>query len=149
VSANITLIGRLAIDPELKATTNGKELCRLVVITSRSKYNAATSQWDNDVDKTSWQVTCWDPMAGRASRLRKGDAVIVTGRASQRTWDDAKTGEKRYAIQITADSIGLNLRWSEPPQSVASSDLGVAGDRIVEELQSTMGATAFDDDIPF
>jgi single-strand DNA-binding protein len=152
VSAQITLVGRLAADPEQKATANGKTVTRFPVITSRRKMNQDTKEWE-DTDVTSWQCTAWDILAERVGRLRKGMAVVVSGQVSSRSWEDKQTGEKRYAMQVTASDVGLNLRWQEPDGSRSAApavasfsepDSAPLSAPVSEPTQS-----AFDNDIPF
>lgn len=142
MSAAVTLVGRLAIDPEPKATASGKSVTRFVVITSRRKFNKDTNSWE-DVDVTSWQCSAWDILGERVGRLKKGDAVVVSGAVSQRSWDDSKTGEKRYAMQVTANNVGVDLRWYEmTPSAPASRE-----DAIVASFEAE--SEGFDSDIPF
>lgn len=142
MSAAVTLVGRLAIDPEPKATATGKTVTRFVVITSRRKFNKDQNQWE-DTDVTSWQCSAWDILGERVGRLKKGDAVVVSGAVSQRSWDDAKTGEKRYAMQVTANNVGVDLRWYEmTPQVPVSRE-----DAIVASFEAE--SEGFDSDIPF
>jgi len=82
--------------------------------------NQDTKEWE-DTDVTSWQCTAWDVLAERVGRLRKGTAVVVSGQVSSRSWEDKQTGEKRWAMQVTASDVGLNLRWQEPDGSRGSA----------------------------
>lgn len=153
MSANVTLVGRLAADPEERATGSGKTVTRFVVITSRRKFNRDTNGWE-DADVTSWQCSAWDVLGERVARLRKGNAVVVSGAVSQRSWEDRDTGQKRYAMQVTASNVGLDLRWSE---AVAGSSAAPAVESSEPALpareQSVVDAfaaqEAFDNDIPF
>lgn len=101
----VTLTGNLAADPDLKYTQQGKAVANLTVMVNRR-----TKQGDQWVDAnvTGWRVTCWEDMAEQvAERLKKGDPVIVSGLAEERSWE--QDGSTRYRIEVTARSIGLDL----------------------------------------
>ncbi|GII87096.1 single-stranded DNA-binding protein [Sphaerisporangium siamense] len=115
MSAQITLAGRLASDPEMKFTQSGKAITRFTVVTSRRRKNG--DQWE-DADTTFWTCTAWDQLAEQiVEHLRKGAAVVVTGQAYQNNWE--KDGEKHSRIEVRVDSAGPNLRW--PPKQAERS----------------------------
>jgi single-strand DNA-binding protein len=101
----VTLTGNLAADPDLKYTQQGKAVTNLTVMVNRR-----TKQGDQWVDAnvTGWRVTCWEEMAERvAESLKRGDPVIVSGLAEERSWE--QDGDKRYRIEVTARAVGLDL----------------------------------------
>lgn len=108
----VTVAGNLAADPEIRYLSDGKAVTNLTVMVNRR-----TKQGDQWVDAnvTGWRVSCWEQMAENvAERLRKGDPVVVTGLAEEKSWD--QNGEKRYRIEVTARSIGLDLGKVRPSQ---------------------------------
>jgi single-strand DNA-binding protein len=46
-----------------------------------------------------------------AESLGKGTAVLVSGRAAQRTWE-TQEGEKRRTVEVVADEVAPSLRWA-------------------------------------
>lgn len=122
MSAPITLTGRMAGDPELKFTQQGKAIARFTVVTSRRRKNG--DQWE-DVDTTFWTCTAWDQLAENVTEnLRKGAAVVVSGQAYQSSWE--KDGQKHSRIEVRVDAAGLNLRW--PPKTAERSSGAAADD---------------------
>src|SRR5690606_22908495 len=118
MSAPITLNGRMAGDPELKFTQQGKAIARFTVVTSRRRKNG--DQWE-DADTTFWTCTAWDQLAENITEnLRKGAAVVVSGQAFQSNWE--KDGQKHSRIEVRVDAAGLNLRW--PPKAAERSNGG-------------------------
>jgi single-strand DNA-binding protein len=86
MSANITVIGNLASDPELRFTKDGKAVCSFTVITSTSKKNLA-GEWES-TDATPWRVTAWDKIGEHASEsLTKGSQLSFT---EKRYWNLGK-----------------------------------------------------------
>lgn len=106
MSAPIVLVGRLTHDPEIKFGATGTSILKARVVTSgRKKVN---DEWQ-DVDTTYWDVTAFRDLANNAAEsLSKGDPVIVIGKIKSRSWETPE-GEKRTAMEIIADSLGLNL----------------------------------------
>jgi len=106
MSAQITLIGNLTQDPELKFLPSGKALCTVNVVTSKKKQ--VNGVWEES-DTTFWKVTVWDRAAEHvADSVQKGDSVIVVGTAAERSWE-GRDGQKRTSIEVTAQKISVEL----------------------------------------
>lgn len=106
MSAQITITGNLAGDPELKYTAAGKAVIRFTVVTSRRKKEG--EQWV-DADTTFWNCSAWDQLAENiAESLGKGDPVVVSGTAAQRDWE--QDGQKRSRIEVTAQHVGIDIK---------------------------------------
>jgi single-strand DNA-binding protein len=104
---DVTRVGNLTNEPELRFTPAGKAVCNFDL--AYNNYNRETKTTD---DTTFYRITVWEKMGeNTAMSVKKGDRVIVTGRASTREWT-TKEGEKRLQKEITANAIGADLRWS-------------------------------------
>lgn len=107
----ITIVGNLGADPELRFTPSGVAVAKFSVGESRRVRDDAGNWSDGP---TSWHdVTVWRHLAEHvAESLQKGMRVIVTGTLEQRSWDDdANPGKKRYAWQVTAFNVGVDLTF--------------------------------------
>src|SRR3954454_10826839 len=106
---NVTLIGNITRDPELRFTPSGQATATFGLAVNRRWQNRQTQDWE---EATSFfDVVCWREMAENASEsLTRGARVIVTGRLEQRSWE-SQEGEKRSKIEVIADEIGPSLRW--------------------------------------
>lgn len=105
----ITLVGNLTRDPVLRVTAAGHALAELGLAVNR-RWQAN----DGDVrENTSYfSVVAWRALAEHvAASLHKGDLVIVTGRAEQRSWQ-TESGERRSTIEVVAEDVGPSLRWA-------------------------------------
>jgi len=112
MSAQITLVGRLTADPELRFTSTGTAVARFTVATSRRRRDG--DQWV-DADTTFWVCTAWEQLAEHvAEHLTKGAAVIVVGQAHQTSWE-SEDGQKRSRVEVRAEAVGPNLRWPPKP----------------------------------
>lgn len=138
------IVGNLGQDPELRHTNSGNPVTNFTVATNR--------QWTSS-DGTKNEDTEWHRVVafGRLAEiceqyLQKGRKVYVEGRIQTRSWEDEKTGMKRYMTEIIAremvilDSPGSGGRSfaAEPrPQSHPEPDFDMPD------------SDDFDDDLPF
>src|SRR5437762_3777476 len=106
---NITVVGNITRDPELRFTPSGQANARLGVAVNRRWQDRSSGEWN---EATSFfDVICWRELAENVSEsLKKGTRVIVTGRLEQRTWE--QEGNKRSVVEIIADEIAPSLRWA-------------------------------------
>jgi single-strand DNA-binding protein len=107
---NVTIVGNLTRDPELRFTPTGQATATFGVAVNRRWQNRQTNEWE---EATSFfDVVCWREMAENAAQsLSKGSRVVVTGRLDQRSWETAEH-ERRSKIEITADEVAPSLRFA-------------------------------------
>jgi single-strand DNA-binding protein len=106
---NITIVGNLTRDPELKFLNSGQASVKLGVAVNRRWQNRQTQEWEERVSFID--VTAFGTLAENvASTMHKGYRVIVVGRIEQRSWETDK-GEKRSATEISAGNIGIDLTY--------------------------------------
>lgn len=108
---NLTLVGNLTADPELRYTQSGTAVCNFTVAQTPRQYDKNTNQY---VDGNPLFMSChvWKKAAENASQsLAKGMRVIVVGRLRQRSWED-KDSNKRTTYEVEVDSVGPDLTWA-------------------------------------
>jgi single-strand DNA-binding protein len=106
---NITVIGNVTRDPELRYTTGGRGIASFGLAVNR-RYQV-NGEWQEQV--SFFNVTAWAELGENvAATLSKGSRAIVTGRLEQRSWE-TNEGEKRSTVEIVADDIGPSLRWAQ------------------------------------
>jgi len=105
---NVTLIGNLTRDPELRYTTGGRGVASFGLAVNR-RYQQ-NGEWQ---EQTSFfNVVCWGDLGENvAATLTKGARTIVTGRLEQRSYE--QEGQKRSIIEVIADEVGPSLRWAQ------------------------------------
>jgi single-strand DNA-binding protein len=110
MSSNVSLIGNITRDPELRYTPSNQAVATFGLAVSRRWQNRQTNDWE---EATSFfDVVCWSSLAENvADSLPKGARVLVTGRLEQRSWE-TQDGEKRSKIEVIADEVGPSLRWA-------------------------------------
>lgn len=109
MSNNVTLIGNLVDDPELRFTPSGVALAKLRFAVNR-RWKGQDGEWQEDT--SFFTGTVWREQAEAvAESLQKGTRVIVTGRLEQRSWE-TEQGDKRSVVEIQIDEVGPSLRWA-------------------------------------
>lgn len=106
---NVTLVGNLVDDPELRFTPSGVPMARLRIAVNR-RWRDQNGDWQEDT--SFFTGTVWrDQAEAVAESLEKGTRVILTGRLEQRSWETAD-GERRSVVEVAIDEIGPSLRWA-------------------------------------
>jgi single-strand DNA-binding protein len=120
---NITVIGNITREPEMRYTPTGQATARFGIAANR-RWRDNTGEWQ---EQTSFfDVICWRELAENCTEsLHKGARVIVEGRIEQRTYE-TKEGDKRSVFEITADEVGPSLRWATA--EVKKNDRRTGGD---------------------
>jgi single-strand DNA-binding protein len=109
MSNNVTLIGNLVEDPELRFTPSGVPMAKLRFAVNR-RWRDNNGDWQEDT--SFFGGTVWRDQAETvAESLQKGTRVIVTGRLEQRSWE-TQEGEKRSVVEVAIDEVGPSLRYA-------------------------------------
>ncbi|MGH9066480.1 MAG: single-stranded DNA-binding protein [Acidimicrobiales bacterium] len=107
---NITLVGNVTREPELRFTNTGQATTTIGLAVNRRWQNRQTQEWEEST--SFFDVVCWREMAENASEsLHKGSRIMVSGRLDQRSWETGD-GERRSRVEVVADEIGPSLRWA-------------------------------------
>jgi single-strand DNA-binding protein len=107
---NVTLIGNVTRDPELRFTPSGQATATFGLAVNRRWQNRQTQEWEEAV--SFFDIVLWRELAENAAEsLHKGSRVIVTGRMEQRSWE-TQEGDKRSKVEVIADEVGPSLRWA-------------------------------------
>ena len=108
---NITVVGNIVADPELRFTPAGAAVANFRVASTPRRYNSQTNQWE---DGEAMFLTCnvWRQAAENvAETLSKGMRIIVTGRLKQRSFQ-TREGENRTVFEIDVDEVGPSLKYA-------------------------------------
>ena len=98
----VTLLGNLTKDPELRTTPNGMSVCSFSLALNRSyKVN---DQWTEATDYID--VVVWNKLAEKVSgNTGKGKLLLVTGRLQSRSFESQ--GQKRTKVEVIAQDIAF------------------------------------------
>ena len=129
----VTLVGNLTDDPELRYTANGAAVCKIRIAVNR-RIQGPDGQW-KDGEASYFSINCWRGLAENAAEtLTRGTRVLVAGRLNFRSWENQE-GEKRSAVEVEADEVGPSLKWAtakveRQSRSSASSSSGDWGEKV-------------------
>jgi single-strand DNA-binding protein len=105
----ITIIGNLVDDPQLRYTPTGQAVASFRVASTPRFMDRQTNEW-KDGDSLFLSCNIWRQAAENvAESLQRGMRVIVSGRLRQRSYE-TKEGEKRTVYEIEVDEVGPSLR---------------------------------------
>lgn len=122
----ITLVGNLVDDPELRFTPTGQAVAKFRIASTPRFRDNQTGEWK---DGESLFLTCnaWRQGGENvAESLRRGMRVIVQGRLRQRSYE-TKEGEKRTVYEVEADDVGPSLRNATAKVTKTSRSGGAGG----------------------
>lgn len=93
------LIGRLARDPELKTTQNGKFVATFTLAVNRRFKQEGQPQAD------FFNIVAWAKQAETiCNYLGKGQQIALSGRLQSRSYD-AQDGSKRYVTEVILEEF--------------------------------------------
>lgn len=105
----ITLVGNLVDDPELRFTPSGAAVANFRVASTPRTFDRASGEW-KDGESMFLACTVWRQQAENvAESLQRGMRVIVQGRLKQRSFE-TREGEKRTVFEIDVEEVGPALR---------------------------------------
>jgi single-strand DNA-binding protein len=109
----VTVIGNLASDPELRFTPSGAAVANFTVASTPRTFDKQSQEWRDG--ETLWmRCSVWREQAENAAEsLTKGTRVVVTGRLTQRSWEDKESGQKRTAVELQVDEVAPSLRYAQ------------------------------------
>lgn len=97
----VTLMGNLTRDPELRQTPTGQNVTSFSLALNRS-YKDGSGEWQEATDYID--IVCWGPLAERVSQyLSKGRRCLVQGRLQSRSWE--QDGAKRSKVEVLANDV--------------------------------------------
>jgi single-strand DNA-binding protein len=97
----VTLMGNLTRDPELRQTPNGQNVCSFSLALNRS-YKGSDGEWQEATDYID--IVAWGPLGERVSQyLSKGRPCLVSGRLQSRSWE--QEGQKRSKVEVVAQDV--------------------------------------------
>ncbi|CAB4623913.1 MAG: hypothetical protein RIS66_188 [Actinomycetota bacterium] len=164
---NVTIVGNLADDPELRYTQGGVAVVSVRVGSTPRTFNRTTSAWEDG--ETVWvRCTAWREVAENvAQSLTKGTRVVVTGRLKAPSAYQSAQGEARASLELEIEEIGPSLRYATAAISRRAREAGsgagaVAGDpwgdapavskgssKPADDAWANPGTAAGGDDTPF
>ena len=105
----ITVVGNLTADPELRFTPSGAAVANFTVASTPRTFDRQSNEW-KDGETLFLRCSIWREAAESvAESLTKGTRVIVTGRLVSRSYQD-REGQNRTVFEVQVDEVGPSLR---------------------------------------
>lgn len=119
----ITLVGNLTADPELRFTPSGAAVANFTVASTPRNFDRQTNEW-RDGEAMFLNCAVWRQAAENvAESLTKGMRVIVQGRLRARSYDD-REGNRRTVFEVEVDEVAPSLRYATAKVTKTSSGGG-------------------------
>jgi len=146
----VTLIGNLGKDPEIRRLNNGDAVANFSIATSEKWTDKGSGE---KRERTEWhRVVAWGKIAEIIEKyVKKGDKIMVQGKLQTRSWE--KDGHKNYTTEVVLQGFDAKM--------VMLSSKGDGGGRSESSSESRYGGTTergasalasefeLDDEIPF
>ena len=142
----ITIVGRVGRNAELKYLKDGVALCEFSVAVSKK-----TGRGDERKEKTTWfKCTVWRDRAETANDLiRKGAQILVSGEVDVEAYIDKKTNEPRASLTITVGTFQLLSSKAENDEERAPAATAPQADYQQRRDDAQSRHLPDNDDIPF
>ena len=113
----VILKGRLAADPETRATTAGKAVVEFTIAVPDDYQDKA----GNKVEKAHFiGCVCWGARGEAFAKYhRKGSDALVHGKIVQEKWTDKTTGKERSKLRVNVEQwefCGAKREASDAPK---------------------------------
>lgn len=97
----VTILGNLTRDPDMRSTPNGHSVITFTVALNRS-YKDNSGEWKETADYVD--CVAWSALADKVhEKCFKGSRVLVQGRLQSRSWE--KDGQKRSKVEVLASDV--------------------------------------------
>jgi single-strand DNA-binding protein len=123
---NITVVGNLVDDPELRFTPSGAAVANFRIASTPRTFDRQTNEW-KDGDTLFLSCAVWRQAAENvAESLQRGMRVIVQGRLKSRQYE-TREGEKRTVFEIDVEEVGPSLKTATAKVTRAARSGGQGG----------------------
>lgn len=102
----VTLLGNVCRDPEVRYTPGGTAVCDVSLAVNRTWFDKQTQEKKESV--AFIECTLWARTAEVAGEyLGKGSSVLISGRLEQDTWQDKETGNNRSKLKVVGETMTM------------------------------------------
>jgi single-strand DNA-binding protein len=107
----ITVVGNLVDDPELRFTPSGAAVANFRIASTPRTFDKQANEW-KDGEALFLSCSVWRQAAENvAESLQKGMRVVVQGNLRSRQYE-TREGEKRTVFEIQVDEVGPSLKYA-------------------------------------
>lgn len=137
----VTLIGNLGKDPEIRTTSDGKEIASFSIATSENWKDKITGERK---ERTEWHrvVVFKEGLVGVIKNyVKKGSKLYIEGQLQTRKWVD-NNGQEKYTTEVVLQGFNASLLLLDN-KGMTTSDTSANSDI------PTFDNSELDDEIPF
>lgn len=141
----VTLIGRLGADPDIRSTKDGKEVASFSLATSESWKDRTSGERK---EKTEWHriVVFNEGLVGIIKNyVKKGSKIYIEGSLQTRKWVD-QGGQEKYTTEIVLQGFNANIILLDSKEQSGSSSVQAKSNDV---KQSNDLNDYLDDELPF
>lgn len=144
ITTQMTIVGNLVYDPEIKYTNNGKPVVNLTIASTARVMNRTTNQWE-DGEPVFLRCSAWEELAENiADSFSKGNRVIAIGVLKARSYESQ--GVKKDVLELQIDEIGPSVRYATAKPEKRGRERNAAQPA---KTVDNDGWAVVDDDTPF
>ena len=149
----LTVMGRLGADPEVRFTSTGKKVTTLLLAENQKRSGKDQTLW--------WRVAVWGEQFDKMiAYLKKGSAVVVAGEMPKPEIYNDREGKPQISLSITAYHVsfspfGRNEKQSQEGEAIGEPTQGHTsrserGHQQISQGESKEGSYDLtDEEIPF
>ena len=148
---NVTLVGRLTKDVELKYTPANQAVAQFTLAVNRTFKNANGERETDFINCVIWRQAA----ENLANWAKKGALIGITGRIQTRNYDNAQ-GQRVYVTEVIAENFQMlesrNQQQGQQqaqPQTQQSQNQTPDFGRNADPFSGGSSMTLSDDDLPF
>ncbi|MCY1703821.1 single-stranded DNA-binding protein [Deinococcus sp. SL84] len=154
----VTLIGNLTRDPELRYTSSGDAVMEVTIATNE-RWKDRKDEWQEKAHY--FKAVLWRELAEQHQDLKKGAPVLVKGRLKNESWTDDE-GDKRSTSKVEAATLvplmGRPRRRDDVQQPAAAPSAAsapprssgpVSGGLDIDQGLDLNDFPPYEDDMPF
>lgn len=118
----VTILGNVGKDPEIRAMNSGDRVANLSIATSEKWKDKQTGETK---ERTEWhRITIWGGLVDVVDKyVRKGSKLYVQGKLQTRKWTD-QAGVERYSTEVVLQGFGAVLELCGERQGARDDDSG-------------------------
>lgn len=117
----VVLLGNVTREPEIKSTPSGTIVANLSLATN-DRHKDRDGNWQDQAEYHNLVAFTRTAEIIR-DYVKKGGKLYVEGKLQTRSWDDKKTGEKKYRTEIIINELVLLSGKGEAPREQAQPQI--------------------------
>ena len=138
----VILVGRMAKDPELRATTSGTPVCSFTVACDRKYVKQGEERKADFINCVAWNQSA----ESIATYFKKGHRIALEGRLEVRTWQ-GNDGKTNYATDVVVENWEFAQSKSETQQTTTQTHENAPEESFGGDIDGFMPIE--EDDLPF